>query len=132
MHRDLKPSNIFFSLEGNIKVGDFGLVTSSAYGGLRNSYVALKGLAEEQPHRQHTGNLGTHFYMSPEQMSGHKYNHKVDIYSLGVILFELHYPFQTDMERAKVSTFFANVLAYQNTYYTGLRGCTETQVPLEF
>lgn len=102
MHRDLKPSNIFFSLEGTIKVGDFGLVTSSAYGGLRNSYVTLKGLAEEQAHKQHTGNLGTHFYMSPEQMSGCKYNHKVDIYSLGVILFELHYPFQTDMERAKV------------------------------
>lgn len=102
MHRDLKPSNIFFSLEGNIKVGDFGLVTSSVYGGLHNSYLTLKGLGEDQQHRQHTGNLGTHFYMSPEQVSGRKYNHKVDIYSLGVIFFELHYPFSTDMERAKV------------------------------
>lgn len=101
MHRDLKPSNIFFSLEGNIKVGDFGLVTSSAYGGLHNSYLTLKGLGDEQ-HRQHTGNLGTHFYMSPEQVSERKYDHKVDIYSLGVIFFELHYPFSTDMERAKV------------------------------
>lgn len=102
MHRDLKPSNIFFSLEGNVKVGDFGLVTSSLYGGLQNSYLTLKGLAEEQQYRQHTGNLGTHFYMSPEQVSGRKYDHKVDIFSLGVIFFELHYPFHTDMERAKV------------------------------
>ena len=103
MHRDLKPSNIFFSLEGNIKVGDFGLVTSSAYDGLQSSYLALKALGEDQQHRQHTGNLGSHLYMSPELMSGRKYDHKVDIFSLGVIFFELHYPFVTDMERAKVS-----------------------------
>ena len=103
MHRDLKPSNIFFSLEGNIKVGDFGLVTSSAYGGLHNSYLTLSGLGAEE-HRQHTGNLGSHFYMSPELMAGRKYNHKVDIFSLGVVFFELHYPFSTDMERAKVRT----------------------------
>ena len=102
MHRDLKPSNIFFSLEGNIKVGDFGLVASSAYGGLQNSYLVLKGLGDEQYRQQHTGNLGSHFYMSPELISGRKYNHKVDIFSLGVIFFELHYPFDTDMERAKV------------------------------
>lgn len=106
MHRDLKPSNIFFSLEGNIKVGDFGLVTSSVYGGLQNSYLSLKSLGEDQQHRQqHTGNLGSHFYMSPEQMSGKKYDQKVDIYSLGVIFFELHYPFSTDMERAKVTVY---------------------------
>ena len=101
MHRDLKPSNIFFSLGGEIKVGDFGLVTSSVYGGLQNSYLTLKGLGDDQ-HRQHTGNLGSHFYMSPEQVSGKRYNKKVDIFSLGVIFFELHYPFLTDMERAKV------------------------------
>ena len=102
MHRDLKPSNIFFSLDGLIKVGDFGLVTSSTYGGLQNSYVTLKGLGEEQGGGQHTGNLGSHFYMSPEQVLGKKYNRKVDIFSLGIILFELHHPFATSMERAKV------------------------------
>ena len=101
MHRDLKPSNIFFSLDGTIKVGDFGLVTSSVYGGLQSSYLALKALGEDM-HRQHTGNLGSHFYMSPEQISGKKYNQKVDIFSLGIIFFELHYPFHTEMERAKV------------------------------
>ena len=37
--------------------------------------------------------------MSPEQLSLKSYNHKVDIYSLGVILFELLVPFQTQMER---------------------------------
>ena len=76
-------------------------MTSSVYGGLQNSYLTLKGLGDDQ-HRQHTGNLGSHFYMSPEQVSGKRYNKKVDIFSLGVIFFELHYPFLTDMERAKV------------------------------
>ncbi len=100
MHRDLKPSNIFFSLDGQIKIGDFGLVTSSAYGGLQNSYLTLKGLGVDD--RQHTGNLGSHFYMSPELINGVKYDQKVDIFSLGIIFFELHYPFLTSMERAKV------------------------------
>ncbi|XP_060576600.1 eukaryotic translation initiation factor 2-alpha kinase 3-like [Ruditapes philippinarum] len=92
MHRDLKPSNIFFSIDGVIKMGDFGLVTA---------------LPEEQnemlyggnPYRKHTAQVGTQLYMSPEQTSGKVYSHKVDIYSLGVILFELLYPFATQMER---------------------------------
>ncbi len=105
MHRDLKPSNIFFSLDGAIKVGDFGLVTSSTYGGLQSSYVTLKGLGDEQQGagQQHTGNLGSHFYMSPELILGKDYNKKVDIFSLGIILFELYHPFTTSMERAKVT-----------------------------
>ena len=51
---------------------------------------------------RHTGNIGSHFYMGPEQAAGKKYDQKVDIYSLGVIFFELHYPFDTEMERVKV------------------------------
>lgn len=47
----------------------------------------------------HTARVGTHLYMSPEQMNGQNYNYKVDIYSLGIILFELLIPFSTEMER---------------------------------
>ncbi len=43
--------------------------------------------------------VGTELYMSPEQLAHKRYSHKVDIYSLGVILFELLVPFQTQMER---------------------------------
>jgi len=47
----------------------------------------------------HTAYVGTHLYMSPEQMNGQTYNYKVDIYSLGIIFFELLTPFFTEMER---------------------------------
>lgn len=98
MHRDLKPSNILFSLDGCVKVGDFGLVTGSISPELDSSGTALTAVAEDH----HTGNIGSHFYMSPEQTLGVRYDQKVDIFSLGVIFFELHYPFHTEMERAQV------------------------------
>ncbi|KAM6367389.1 interferon-induced, double-stranded RNA-activated protein kinase isoform 2-T3 [Alca torda] len=68
IHRDLKPQNIFISHEDKIKIGDFGLVTSVAYGTL-------------------TRNRGTESYMAPEQF-GDKYGKEVDIYALGLIWFE--------------------------------------------
>ena len=52
----------------------------------------------------HTARVGTHLYMSPEQMNGQNYNYKVDIYSLGIILFELLFPFSTEMERVVALT----------------------------
>ncbi|NXK27519.1 E2AK2 kinase, partial [Arenaria interpres] len=69
IHRDLKPQNIFISHEDKIKIGDFGLVTSVAYGTL-------------------TRNRGTESYMAPEQC-GDKYGKEVDIYALGLIWFEI-------------------------------------------
>lgn len=48
---------------------------------------------------KHTQQVGTHLYMSPEQLHGHQYSYKVDIYSLGLILFELLMVFGTEMER---------------------------------
>lgn len=48
--------------------------------------------------------IGTQLYMSPEQKDGKSYNYKVDIWSLGIIFFELLFPFQTEMERTKTLT----------------------------
>ena len=53
---------------------------------------------------QHTDQVGTKLYMSPEQSSGDCYSEKVDIYSLGIIFFELLHPFQTEMERGHTLT----------------------------
>ena len=74
--------------------------------------LALKLLGEESSSRRHTGNIGTHFYMSPEQMNSFQYDHKVDIFSLGVILFELNHPFITEMERAKVLSSISRPLPF--------------------
>ncbi|XP_045454664.1 eukaryotic translation initiation factor 2-alpha kinase-like [Melitaea cinxia] len=92
IHRDLKPSNIFFAPCGKVKVGDFGLVTAMT----ENSQ---DGPQELDVNARHTNRVGTHLYMSPEQLLGQPYSYKVDIYSLGLVLFELLHPFGTESER---------------------------------
>nr|XP_005296319.1 interferon-induced, double-stranded RNA-activated protein kinase isoform X1 [Chrysemys picta bellii] len=81
IHRDLKPLNIFISSEDKIKIGDFGLVTSM-----------IDDLR--------TTEKGTRSYMSPEQ-AGDKYGQEVDIFALGLILFEILWIFSTDTEKFK-------------------------------
>uniref|UniRef100_A0A6Q2XUR9 Eukaryotic translation initiation factor 2-alpha kinase 3 n=1 Tax=Esox lucius TaxID=8010 RepID=A0A6Q2XUR9_ESOLU len=100
MHRDLKPSNIFFTVDDVVKVGDFGLVTAMDQ---EEDEDDLGPLTPVPSYARHTGQVGTKLYMSPEQLSGNSYSHKVDIYSLGLILFELLCPFRTQMERVQVS-----------------------------
>lgn len=110
IHRDLKPSNIFFALDGQIKIGDFGLVTdmaetpidpltgstgSSSSNNLEFDFTKVSG------GKEHTQRVGTSLYMSPEQGRGLTYNYKVDIYSLGLILFELLNYFGTESERIR-------------------------------
>ncbi|XP_043913874.1 interferon-induced, double-stranded RNA-activated protein kinase isoform X2 [Protopterus annectens] len=87
IHRDLKPKNIFMAddNEPSVKIGDFGLVTDN---------VDAKS--------ERTTNKGTEMYMSPEQKNNKNYGEKVDIFPLGLIFFELLWPFKTKMEKAKM------------------------------
>jgi Tol biopolymer transport system component len=83
-HRDLKPDNIFITTGGGVKILDFGLakLTPSADDGDTQAGTA-------------TGNtepgtvLGTAGYMSPEQVRGEAVDHRSDIFSLGVIIYEM-------------------------------------------
>jgi translation initiation factor 2-alpha kinase 3 len=93
IHRDLKPSNILFSLDNTVKIGDFGLV--SAFGEDKIEKIDQAGNNELG---------GTILYMSPEQINRQSYTEKVDIYAIGIILFELLFPFSTQMERIRALT----------------------------
>jgi serine/threonine protein kinase len=75
-HRDIKPGNIMIGRDSKtVKVMDFGIAKFSG----NNSHNIT------QVHTQ----LGTPFYMSPEQIKGLPYSAQSDIYSLGVTLFEM-------------------------------------------
>ncbi|KAI9558813.1 hypothetical protein GHT06_015602 [Daphnia sinensis] len=106
VHRDLKPSNIFFDFDWSIKVGDFGLSKSIATDGWSQSAniktEGKKSNTFDSP-VNHTVYVGTKPYMAPEQENSQTYNHKVDVYALAIILFELKMgPFDTKSERVNI------------------------------
>ncbi|XP_077285129.1 uncharacterized protein LOC143910503 [Arctopsyche grandis] len=98
IHRDLKPENIFFFSDDYIKIGDFGLTTNYIVDSLNNGDINVK-----LPNKlEHTLDVGTGFYKAPEQKVTKTYNHKVDIWALGIILVEFLSIFKTGVERIKV------------------------------
>lgn len=78
IHRDLKPENIMLRPDGSVALADFGVA---------KSMLQAESLALTQT--RHGDVVGTPYYLSPEQVSGHKVTPATDLYSLGVMTYEM-------------------------------------------
>ena len=78
VHHDVKPANILIDAEDRVKVADFGLARAARAAGGSDSEATTDGMVVGTPH-----------YMSPEQALGEETDFRSDIYSLGIVLFEM-------------------------------------------
>jgi serine/threonine protein kinase len=83
VHRDIKPGNISLTERGQVKVLDFGLAKRLPTGAVAHT------VTEDFQHTREGHVLGTPSYMSPEQALGRDLDHRSDIFSVGVVLYEL-------------------------------------------
>lgn len=99
LHRDLNPNNIFLDSNLNPKIGDFGM--------------SVKIDKNDSDNQKLSSNYGICLYMPPEYEKDNIYTMKSDVYSAGMICFEILNQFKTDMERYHVLSEIKNNLAIE-------------------